>query len=286
MGCAVSEKQLDAIQKRILPLILKNRFGNIVELSDEINTDFFWNYKVKQAEEIIKKADEVFNGKLAVAFSGGKDSLTVLHLVLKTIPDVIVLYNNTTIEFPETIEYVKKLSKLWNFNLEITRPKDTFFKLLKIHGWATHEDRWCCGPCKEEPAAKFIKDHGIQAEITGTTRTESIYRRGLKPIKLPSKRPYFIRINPIYDWNSQEVWKYIETQKLPCNPIYEMGYRRCGCWCCPINGPSHYSRLEKTHPKHFNCLMRYRYMNPQIIQLLEKRRLKAEANIGNALQSS
>lgn len=286
MGCAVSEKQIDSIQKKILPSILKSRFGNIVELSEEINADFFWRYRVKQAEEIIKKADEIFNGKLLVAFSGGKDSLTALHLTLKIIPDVTVLFNNTTIEFPETLEYVKNLSELWGFNLEITRPKETFFKLLKIYHWATHEDRWCCRPCKEEPTAKYIKDNGILAEITGVTRTESIYRRNIKPIKLPSKRPYFIRINPIYDWNSQEVWKYIKTLELPWNPIYDKGYRRCGCWCCPINGPSHYTRLEKTHPKHFNLLMNYRYMNPQLAQMLERKRLKAESSMRNVSQSS
>ena len=286
MACSVSEKKIDATQKKILPSILKYKFGDIVEKSEEVNTDFFWEYKVKQAEEIIKKANELFDGKLVIAFSGGKDSLATLHLTLKTIPDITVLYNNTTIEFPETIAYVKNLSDLWGFNLEITRPKESFFKLLRIYGWATHEDRWCCGPCKEEPAAKFIKDNGIKAEITGTTRTESIYRRNLKPIKLPSKRPYFIRVNPIYDWNSQEVWKYIKTLNLPCNPIYDMGYRRCGCWCCPINGPSHYARLQKTHPKHFNLLMNYRFMNPQVIQLLEKRRLKAEARIESVSQSS
>ena len=127
MGCAVSEKKLDATQKKILPSILKSKFGDIVEKSDEVNSEFFWDYKVKQAEEIIKKANELFDGKLALAFSGGKDSLATLHLTLKEIPNITVLYNNTTIEFPETLEYVKNLSKLWDFNLEITRPKDSFF---------------------------------------------------------------------------------------------------------------------------------------------------------------
>jgi phosphoadenylyl-sulfate reductase (thioredoxin) len=286
MGCAVSSGKLNAVQKKILPSILKSKFGSIVESSEEFNTDFFLKYKIKQAEEILEKANELFNGKMVLAFSGGKDSLVVLHLAQKIIPDIKVLYNNSTIEFPETIEYVKILSNTWGFDLEITQPKESFFKLNDIYGWATHEDRWCCGPCKEEPAASYIKQKGFLAEITGTTRTESIYRRSLKPIKLPSKRPYFIRINPIFDWNTQEVWKYIEMNDLPCNPIYEMGYRRCGCWCCPINGPSHYARLEKTHPKFFNMLLNYRYKHPQITQLLEKRRLKAEAKIESALQSS
>ena len=139
-----------------------------------------------------------------------------------------VIYNNTSVEFPETLIYVKRLEKEWDLNLAMTCPKTSFFRAVKDRGWATHEDRWCCGPYKEEPASAFMEKNGIIAEFTGTTRTESIYRRSLKPFKMPSKRPYIIRVNPIYDWNEHEVWRYIEENGLPYNPLYDLGYRRVG----------------------------------------------------------
>jgi phosphoadenosine phosphosulfate reductase len=133
-------------------------------------------------------------------------------------------------------------------------------------GWATHEDRWCCRPCKEDPALDFMLKENIQAEITGTTRTESLYRRSLAPIKLPKKEPYLIRVNPIYDWNYQEVWAYIRQNKLPFNPLYDRGFRRIGCWCCPLNGPSHYRRLGKTHPKLREFLSRFSPLHPALAE--------------------
>jgi phosphoadenosine phosphosulfate reductase len=217
---------------------------------------------------VLKLAQKLFGDNLAIAFSGGKDSLVALHLALETLDSNIhVIYNHTTVEFPETIQYVRRLAKDWNLRLFITRPEKPFFSAVKERGWATHGERWCCRPYKDEPAHNFIAANGIIAEITGTVRTESIYRRSLTPFKMPKKEPYIIRIHPLYDWNQWEVWRYIKERDLPYNPLYDMKYRRIGCWCCPLNGPSHYKRLRKTHPKLYSFLHGFRPKHPSILKL-------------------
>ncbi|MEM3366072.1 MAG: phosphoadenosine phosphosulfate reductase family protein [Candidatus Methanomethyliaceae archaeon] len=82
--------------------------------------------------------------------------------------------------------------------------------------------------------------------------------------KINNENPQVMRVNPIYDWNDQEVWKYIEENKLPYNPLYDMGYRRVGCWCCPLNGPSHYKRLKRTHPRLYEFLERFEPKHPHV----------------------
>jgi phosphoadenosine phosphosulfate reductase len=215
---------------------------------EQCNSHFFYDFKVRQAKEIVKVASDIFDN-LPIAFSGGKDSLVVLHIALEIDPNFPVIYNDTTVEFPETIQYVRKLQERWGFDLHITKCETSFFKKVREVGWANHENRWCCRPYKDEPALEFMASRGFEAEITGTTRTESIYRRSLTPIKIPKYKPAIIRVHPIYDWNEWEVWRYIRENGLDYNPLYSMGYRRIGCWCCPLNGPSHYKRLKKTHPR-------------------------------------
>ncbi len=254
-------------QKRInvLNALLKNRMGHILRNIEQINDQTFLDFKVAQAEEILKSAYQIFGENVALAFSGGKDSLVALHLALHSMSRKLpVLFSSTSVEFPETIQYVQSLADEWNLNLHVAKPSISFFSSVKERGWASHEDRWCCRPYKEEPAYEFITERKIPAEITGTTRTESIYRRSLTPIKLPTKEPFLIRINPIYDWNEWEVWKYIRLKKLPYNPLYDRGYRRIGCWCCPINGWTHYRRLRKTHPKLYNFLANFSPTHPQL----------------------
>jgi phosphoadenosine phosphosulfate reductase len=254
MPCSLTKEEISIRRKQIEPLLKKIDSKLLVKKIEQCNSKVFYNFKVQQAREIIKSAIEIFSGNLPVAFSGGKDSLVVLHIALEVDPDVIVIYNNTTVEFPETLLYVKELQKEWAFNLHITKSDTPFFQAVKEKGWATHENRWCCKPYKDDPAFSFLTVQGFKAELTGTTRTESIYRRSLSPIKIPKREPHIIRVNPIYDWNEWEVWRYIRENSLPYNPLYDMGYRRIGCWCCPINGPTHYKRLRKTHPRLFKFL--------------------------------
>ena len=265
MPCSLSKSEIEAKRNSILNVLLKNKTSTIFENIQQINDRIFWDFRVAQAEEILKEAYQIFGENLVVAFSGGKDSLVALHLALHTVnPNIPVLFSSTTIEFPDTIQYVRNIAKEWNLNLHFAKPEKPFFSVVKEIGWASHENRWCCRPYKEEPAFKFIAEMKIPAEITGTTRTESIYRRSLTPVKIPKKEPFLIRVNPIYDWNYWEVWKYIKVKKLPYNPLYDKGYRRIGCWCCPINGWTHYRRLEKTHPRLYSFLENFEPKHPQL----------------------
>lgn len=266
MPCSLSKTELEEKRNQILNVLLKNKASLVSKNIQQINDRIFLDFRIAQAEEILKSACEIFGENLAVAFSAGKDSLVALHLALRTIsPKIPVLFSSTTIEFPDSVRYIQELTEQWNLNLHIVKPKKPFFPVVKKLGWASHENRWCCRPFKEEPAFDFISERKIPAEITGTTRTESIYRRSLTPIKTPKKEPFLIRVNPIYDWNEWEVWKYIRFNNLPYNPLYDKGYRRIGCWCCPLNGPSHYRRLNKTHPRLFDFLKNFEPKHPSLV---------------------
>jgi phosphoadenosine phosphosulfate reductase len=260
MPCTPPKAEIRRRKRKLAPVIEQIR----INMLEKANHDLFCEYKVKQAREIIRIANQIFREDVAVAFSGGKDSLVALHLALEANPDTLVIFNSTTVEFPETIAYVKKLAKEWGFKLLIAKPRTSFFVEVKKRRWASNEYRWCCEVFKDRPAFELLRRHGIQAEITGTTRTESIYRRSLLPFKISNREPPIIRVNPIYDWNQQEVWKYLRERGLPRNPLYHMGYRRIGCWCCPLNGPSHYKRLRKTHPLLFKFLIEYHPPHPVI----------------------
>jgi phosphoadenosine phosphosulfate reductase len=268
MPCGLTKEEMLQRKALLEPLIKKANASLLEKRIAQCNSRFFYEFRVKQAREIVREANDIFSRKLPLAFSGGKDSLVVLHIALDVNPSIDVVFNNTTVDFPETINYVKWLKEEWGLNLHFTRHDCSYFKLTKEKGWANHEDRWCCKPFKEGPAFQFMSQNGYKAELTGTTRTESIYRRSLSPIKNPKKDPQIIRVNPIYDWNEWEVWRYIEENNIPYNPLYDMGYRRIGCWCCPLNGPSHYKRLCKTHPQLFNFLRKFMPLHPAMERLV------------------
>lgn len=267
MSCGMAREEIETRRKHLMPLIKEVSNSLLMRQVEQCNSNVFYEFRVKQARNIIAKANEIFSNNLPVALSGGKDSLVVLHIALEANPNLEAIYNNTTVEFPETLAYIRKLQKEWDFSLHITSNEIPFFKAVQERGWANHENRWCCKPYKDEPAFQYMLSKGFKAEITGTTRTESIYRRSLTPIKIPKKEPYILRVNPIYDWNEWEVWRYIRENNLPYNSLYDVGYRRIGCWCCPINGFSHYKRLKRTHPKLYNFLCSVKPTHPSILKI-------------------
>jgi phosphoadenosine phosphosulfate reductase len=54
-----------------------------------------------------------------VAFSGGKDSLVVLHLALQADPSVPVAFFDSGLEFPETYDFIGQLARDWGFGRQL-----------------------------------------------------------------------------------------------------------------------------------------------------------------------
>lgn len=43
-------------------------------------------------------------------------------------------------------------------------------------------------------------------------------------------------INPIVDWEDEDVWEFLHYYRCPSNPEYQCGEKRVGCIGCPIAG--------------------------------------------------
>ena len=71
-----------------------------------------------------------YNGRVAVAFSGGKDSVTLLDLARRAFPDIPAVYVDTGLEYPEIRDFVKTIP-----NVTWLRPKMPFPKVIERYGY-------------------------------------------------------------------------------------------------------------------------------------------------------
>ncbi len=86
--------------------------------------------KIKYAEKRIINWYERNYGKVYVAFSGGKDSTVLLHLVRGLYPNVPAVFINTGLEYPEIVQFVRKTENvIWLY------PKMSFKKVLEKYGY-------------------------------------------------------------------------------------------------------------------------------------------------------
>ncbi len=185
-----------------------------------------------------------------ISFSGGKDSLASLILARKLIPRIDVLFINTGLEFPETVEYVQKLCSDHKLRLHEIRGDSDFFEQAKIFGPPAKDYRWCCKTNKLGPMTSFLAGQYPRGCVTieGRRVYESFNRSSIKAVERNPYVPGQTMLSPIRNWRALEVMLYIHWNGEVPNPLYDEDYERIGCWLCPASLQSEFSLLKESHP--------------------------------------
>lgn len=215
--------------------------------------------KEKEAEAIkfIKSVSKEYRERFKViSFSGGKDSSVTAVLVKKALKKVPLFFSDTTLEFPETHEFVEKFARKYRFELirdengKFYRSPQDFFKLCDDLGPPSILYRWCCTVFKAYPVNEFNKklNRDVLA-FDGIRKYESQIRSKYDKVSRIKKIPRQVAAYPIFLWTEADVWFYTLYNKIDYNPLYELGHTRVGCWVCPNASPSNCFFREFTHPE-------------------------------------
>jgi len=86
--------------------------------------------KIEITKDTIRSFYEVMCGKVYIAFSGGKDSTVLKHLVLQLYPDTPLVFSDTGLEYPEIREFCKAEGAIF------IAPKMNYTRVIKEHGYA------------------------------------------------------------------------------------------------------------------------------------------------------
>lgn len=194
------------------------------------------------------------NYQPTVSFSGGKDSTVVGRLVRDALQDntVIHFFGDTTLEFPETYEYVSKKFRVENPTVPMipSETENDFFKLCKVFGPPSQHERWCCTIFKTSNLNKELDNlPGNSLSYIGIRHSESLARRGYERTQEHSKISSQVNAMPIIEWTDYDVWLYILYKNVLINDCYQLGYKRVGCWCCPNNSDWSMMLTEIYHPQ-------------------------------------
>jgi len=203
-----------------------------------------YNSIVTEAYDYIRRISRNYQlDSMFVSFSGGKDSTVTSDLVMNALntENIIHIYGDTTLEYPETGVYINEFKKKYpRTPLLIAKNKDQDFnELCKVVGPPSRVMRWCCTIFKTGSITRKIdstfKDRISVLTFQGLRRNESLarskYERESKGAKITKQQT----VAPIIDWLDFDVWLYILTRKIPFNNAYKKGFSRVGCWCCPNN---------------------------------------------------
>lgn len=182
--------------------------------------------KISKSQEIIREAYETFlPGKTVVAWTGGKDSTVVLHLIRQTFNDTVpfpVMFNDSTMEFGEIYDFIESLTKAWGLSLSVV-PHDK--KELETFYASPEKQKELSRRMKITAINTFIKQNSVKAFFAGIRWDEHEARS--KEIYF-SKRDTHTRIHPILHFTEADIWQYIKTFHVPYVHLYDQGYRSLG----------------------------------------------------------
>ena len=110
----------------------------------------------------------------SLAFSGGKDSTVLLHLIRQHKPDIPVIYGNTTIEFPECVQFTRNLVKAWSLNFYEARPDVSFWWVVGEYGWPLMGKTFGVGGVAHKSSREqFFEDLMQEGRLTGQYKIQA-----------------------------------------------------------------------------------------------------------------
>lgn len=231
-------------------------------------------------------AEREYRKPLQVCYSGGKDSDVLLRIALKSGCNFQVQHSFTSIDAPETIKHIQNVFAQLGERGISCRIIYPIFRGKRINMWTliptqgippTNMCRYCCKILKEVGGARFAVATGVRkAESTarqkrefannfsrkypsnidfndfaalygedGNVKSFVIHDENFKQsCKVKGKTSF----QPLIDWTDEDIFSYIDAEKIKLNPLYSNGFNRVGCIGCPLAGGDLQVKEFKAYP--------------------------------------
>ena len=183
-------------------------------------------------------------------FSGGKDSQCLYHLVKLAGVKAKTHMNLTSVDPPEVIRFVKTQYP----DVELIKPRMSIYEMAKKKRMLpTRTIRWCCKEFKETAGAGRVTLIGIRKEESARRAKRGEISTSIKGKRMEESFDQWseheeqmvtcvggrdkILVSPIIHWTERDVWEFLNSNGIPRCCLYDQGYTRIGCICCPMSQP-------------------------------------------------
>jgi len=187
-------------------------------------------------QEILNSGIATACGPVSLACSFSLEDIVIIDMAHETGLLLGVFALDTGRLNEETYEVADAVAERYRMKIDWYFPRhDDVQALERAEGLFSFREsldkrHQCCAIRKVEPLSRALA--GLSGWVTGMRREQSVTRTGLAAIERDVLNGGIIKINPLLNWNEEQVLAYTEERRLPKNRLYNQGYRSIGCAPC------------------------------------------------------
>ena len=187
-------------------------------------------------QEVLAWGLEHFHPGISLASSFGAEDVVLIDMLYRLNPQARVFSLDTLRLHTETYDVVDRIRQKYGTDLEILYPDlQAVDQMVKAHGYNCFYEtvdfrKMCCGIRKVEPLNKLLAT--LDAWTTGIRRNQTTTRTETPKVEWDEVHDGMIKLNPLADWSTEQVWDYIRANDVPYNVLHDAGFPSVGCAPC------------------------------------------------------
>lgn len=182
-------------------------------------------------QQVLAWSFQTFGGKVAISSAFGAEGMVLIDMASRIRRDFRLFTIDTEFLFPETYSLMDMIEEKYGIKIERVLSLVSPAQQEDIYGaalWSRDADQ-CCNLRKVEPLRRKLSE--LEAWITSIRRDQTSFRKVASRIEWDEKFG-LAKINPIVDWTSTQVWKYLRDHNVPYNLLHDQNYPSIGCTHC------------------------------------------------------
>lgn len=160
----------------------------------------------------------------------------LIHMLVQHAPKIPIIWMDSGYNTKETYLFADQLTQKLNLNLIIYHPKISKAHYQAINGEQTPEidtpahDQFT-QLVKIEPFERALAEQQPEIWWTALRAEDSAFRANMDKVSI--NQDGLIKVAPLLDWTSQDMWAYLQAHDLPNNdhyfdPTKAVEKRECG----------------------------------------------------------
>ncbi len=175
-------------------------------------------------------------GRVALVASFQAESLVLIDLACRIMPEPEVLTLDTGRLHEETHDYIEYVRRHYPIRLRILAPDASELEAMTgEHGDMPFREsvplrNLCCAVRKVNPLTRALREY--DAWITGLRRDQTPTRAATPVVAGDPGHDGMTKVVPLASWTRDQVWDYLREHGIRHHPLYDRGYTSIGCAPC------------------------------------------------------